>query len=258
MKKICFCALLLVALTSATIFTYAQAGAPVIKADEILKSDDSFYNYVGLYFFKITRDIVPYDAGLKVISKQTFFEKLSTGSYLPLKLSSADGKLYYQLCKVNSEAGKKRLTYIQSFATIFLDHYNRQGKPFPTFSFTDINGNKYDNTNTKGKTIVLKCWYIGCGRCEEEMPELNAIVAKYKARKDVVFVSLAFDTKPKLQAFLKRKQFNYQVVAGQRPFITQTLHINAFPTHFIINKNGTIVAVVDNPDEIEYALEHKV
>ncbi|GAA3974056.1 TlpA family protein disulfide reductase [Mucilaginibacter dorajii] len=256
MKKFPLIAFFLLMLTN--IAAFGQPGVPVLKPEEILKSNDSFYNYIGLYFFKLTQDIVPYDAAKKAISKRVFFQKLTTGNYLPLKLSSADGKLYYQLYKVNSAAGKKQLTYIQSFATIFLDHYNRQGKLFPAFSFTDINGNKYDNTNTKGKTVVLKCWYIGCGRCEEEMPELNAIVAKYKDRKDVLFVSLAFDTQPKLQAFLKRKQFNYQVVAEQRAFITKTLHINAFPTHFIINKNGTIVAVVDNPDEIEYALEHKI
>ncbi len=256
MKKISFISLLFVIVTFAT--AHSQAGTPLIKPEEILKTDDSFYNYVNLYFFKLTQDIIPYDAASKVITKRAFFQKLVTGNYLPLKLSSTDGKSYYSLYKVSSQAGKKRLAYMQSFATIFLDHYNRQGKPFPAFNFTDINGNKYNNANTKGKTIVLKCWFIGCQRCEEEMPELNTIVAKYKNRKDIVFVSLAFDTKAKLQAFLKRKQFNYQVVAGQRNFITKTLGINAYPTHFIINKNGTIVSVVDNPDEIEYALEHKI
>ena len=245
-------------LTDTSFATSVNPGSPLVKPEVILKNRDNFNEYLVNHFFILTRDIIAYDLASKVISKKAFFEKLTTGKYLPLRLNSTDGKLYYKLYKIGAGVPKGMGSYIQSYSAIFLEHYNRQGKPFPNFNFVDIKGNKYTTASTRGKTVVLKCWFIGCTRCEQEMPELNALMAQYKNRKDVIFLSLAIDSKPKLEAFLKRKRFDYPIVANQEGFMSEKMRVDAYPTHFIINKNGVIVSVVDNPDEIEYALKNKI
>lgn len=37
------------------------------------------------------------------------------------------------------------------------------GKKVPKFEFVDLNGHKYNRENTKGKILVMKFWFIGCG-----------------------------------------------------------------------------------------------
>jgi peroxiredoxin len=258
MKKLFVLIAFVFLLTDTSFATSVSPGLPLVKPAVILKNRDNFNDYIGTHFFILTRDITAYDLASKVISKRAFFEKLTTGNYLPLRLSSTDGKLYYKLYKIGAKVPKEMGSYIRSYSTTFLDYYNRVGKQFPAFNFTDIKGNKYTMTSTKGKTVVLKCWFIGCHRCEEEMPELNELMAQYKNRKDIIFLSLAIDSKPKLEAFLKRKRFDYSIVANQEEFMTNKMQVNAYPTHFIINKKGIIVSVVTNPDEIEYALKNKI
>ncbi|TSD65928.1 TlpA family protein disulfide reductase [Inquilinus sp. KBS0705] len=256
MKKL---AILVIALLAFTNITIAQTvpGTPVKKPESILKNSDSFNSYM-YDNLKLSQNLTTYDENLGSISKEVFLEKLCTGDYLPLRLKSTDNTLHFQLYKLTDPATKQMGIAVKGWSGEFLAHYQMEDKPFPEFSFVDIKGNTYTTANTKGKTLVLKTWFIGCQRCEEEMPELNKLLAKYKNRPDIVFVSLALDSKEKLEAFLKRKRFDYPVVPDQNDFIIKGLKSNAFPTHFIVNKEGIIVSVVTDSEEVEYALEHKI
>jgi len=130
-----------------------------------------------------------------------------------------------------------------------------EGKYFPEFHFTDLKGDEYNNENTKGKIIILKCWFIKCAACVAEFPELNELVEKYQDREDIIFISLAFDSNDELKQFLLRKPFNYKVASVQAEFMQNDLAINAYPTHFIIDKTGMIQKVVNSADEMILELD---
>jgi len=230
-------------------------GPPVYDPADIQKDVRHFMSYV-VSDVRLYQNFIAYDTLDNPMNKLSFLKALTSGNYFPLKLQSGDGKLYYQLYKFNPSADADMRTMITGYAPTYYDHYKRVGNKFPSFDFTDINGTRYTTQSTKGKIVVLKCWFIGCTNCELEMPELNALVRKYKNRKDVIFISLAPDTKIQLQAFLKRKRFDYTIIPGQNTYMANVLNVNAFPTHFIINKQGTIVNVVDTPTEIQYSLDN--
>jgi len=80
------------------------------------------------------------------------------------------------------------------------------------------------------------------------MPELNAVVDKYQNRKDILFVSIAFDSKASLIKFNKRKGFKYAIASVPETYIEQTLNANAYPTHWVINRDGRIVKRTNEPD----------
>jgi len=130
-----------------------------------------------------------------------------------------------------------------------------EGKFFPKFQFTDLNGVVYNNENTMGKIIILKCWFIACKACVAEFPELNELVEKYQDREDVIFISLAYDSDAELKQFLLRKPFNYKVASVQQEFMENELEINAYPTHFIIDKIGKIKKVVNSANELILELD---
>ncbi len=51
---------------------------------------------------------------------------------------------------------------IKQMALTEIAHFNMEGKELPDYNFIDLNGNAYNKTTTKGKILVIKCWFIRC------------------------------------------------------------------------------------------------
>jgi peroxiredoxin len=105
--------------------------------------------------------------------------------------------------------------------------------------------------------VVLNFWFIGCTACKREMPDLNKIVASYKNRNDVVFVSIAPDKADALKKFLEKTPFSYAAVSDVN-HITEALNIQMFPTQMIINRKGQIAKVPEDDKELEIALKKEL
>lgn len=203
----------------------------------------------------LSSDFIAFDNFSKPLSKGEFLSKLTSGEYIALKLISKDNINHYQLYKLDETADKGIGRTIKSVSTYAYNHFKMEGKAFPKFYFKDLNGMEYNNENTKGKIVVIKCWFIACKACVEEFPLLNDLVNKNKNRKDRIFISLATDKPEKLTPFLSKKPFSYAVIANQEQFLSKELGINAYPTHIIVDRNGVIRKVVNNAEEMMVALE---
>ncbi|MDO9593584.1 MAG: TlpA family protein disulfide reductase, partial [Lutibacter sp.] len=55
--------------------------------------------------------------------------------------------------------------------------------------------------------------------------------------------------------FLLKKPFNYKVASVPQEFMENELEINAYPTHFIIDKIGKIKKVVNSANELILELD---
>ncbi len=108
-----------------------------------------------------------------------------------------------------------------------------------SFSATDINGNEYSLNSLKGKIIVMNFWFVECKPCVMEMPELNKLVENYK-NKDVVFLGFATNDKAKIDSFLKKKNFSYNIIPSSKK-IAAEYKVSGYPTHIIIDENSKIV-----------------
>jgi thiol-disulfide isomerase/thioredoxin len=114
----------------------------------------------------------------------------------------------------------------------------KTGMAFNYSQFKDVNGNTFDSEYLKGKILVINFWFVGCGPCEIEMPELNKLVNQYKDNKEVVFISFSRSSESKTRQFLNRKKFNYPTVAMDEA-LRNEFKISAYPTNYVIDKNGT-------------------
>lgn len=226
-----------------------------INQDEskILKNFNSWWIYT-YQNINLSQDFIALAPNSKPLSNKIFLQLLTTGDFYPVKITSANDLPSYKLYSLNTSAKDIQNTIIQ-LASEKLFNYNMEGNKLPVYHFEDIAGNKYNNENTRGKIIVLKCWFIHCVACVNEFPELNKLVDSYKNRKDILFVSLAFDNKQDLTNFLKTHKFNYVVVPNQQIFMTDTLKINTFPTHIVIGKDGKIKKAVNNYNDLLPALK---
>lgn len=226
-------------------------GRPAQQPAEILKNQASFLNYYNK--LKLSRNFIALDTAANIIEKGEFLKQVATGNYLPVLLSSKDSSVYYQLYR--ETAYKDFMGNIKAMAQWEYTHYQMEGKPIPGLNYTDINGNVYNPQTTKDKIVVLKCWFIHCLKCNEEIPALNTLVDRYKSRKDVVFVSLAFDAEKDLRNFVARKRFNYAVASIPEEYMENQLGVSGYPTHIVINKKGLVVKVVSDYEEMERVLD---
>lgn len=191
------------------------------------------------------------------ISKEVFLKSLTSGDFIPLKLESKDS-IYYMLFKLDQTCATSIRKTIKSNSAHAYKNFRMEGKEFPKFNFTDINGIEFNNENTKGKIVILKCWFIACKACVAEFPELNELAEKYKNRNDMVFVSLAIDAKNDLEFFLQKNPFRYSVIPNQEQFMSDVLDLTSYPTHIIIDQNGKIRKVVNTADEMISTLGNEV
>lgn len=187
------------------------------------------------------------------IGKGIFLNLLRIGSYLPKKVEKVN-EVYYQLIPLGKTTDEKIKKSIQSLATMANHYFSMEGKKLPDYNFVDLQGVSYNKENTKGKVLVLKCWFITCKTCVEEFPQLNELVDTYKD-KNVVFVSLAFDEKDKLIEFLKTKTFKYATIPLQKDYMSKELKVKQYPTHLIVDSNGVILKMVNNVHTLTLELD---
>jgi len=115
----------------------------------------------------------------------------------------------------------------------------KTGKEISNFKATDINGNKINIKELKGKIVVLNFWFINCPPCRKEIPELNEMVNDYKDSTNIVFLGVANDYKEELQEFLKNNPFDYTIIDNGR-YIAGKYSIRSFPTNVILDKAGHV------------------
>ncbi|TFF40952.1 TlpA family protein disulfide reductase [Mucilaginibacter psychrotolerans] len=108
------------------------------------------------------------------------------------------------------------------------------GEKKELFNARDINGQKVDFKILQGKVVVLNFWFIGCAPCQQEIPELNQLVAD---NPDVVFIGFSTDLKYEVKDFLKATPFNYRQIYDAREDCNR-YGIASYPTNVVIDKNG--------------------
>ncbi|MBO9616243.1 MAG: TlpA family protein disulfide reductase [Dyadobacter sp.] len=231
----------------------AKLGKPAPGTKDALSDFSHWWSYHSgnIKFYK---HFIPLDTDTRVVPLDSFMQKYSTGDYAVLKYTQGDTTIQYQLKKL--DAGSEENIRNQLRATAYSDFkdFLKIGKPLEGFNYQSIDGQAFDSKTTRDKFVVVKFWFIGCQPCVAEMPELNAIVAKNSARKDVIFLSIALDAQPALRKFLTNRRFDYAVVGDKKDYVADTLGVNAFPTHMLLDKQGRVAGICSNVKDLKEML----
>ena len=115
------------------------------------------------------------------------------------------------------------------------------------FTLYDQYANKHTLSDYKGKTVFLNFWATWCPPCREEMPYINELYEEYNNNQDdVVILGVAFPnmgregTEEDIKVFLVNNNYKFPVVFDDGGNMVIEYGINAFPSTFIINKDGYI------------------
>ena len=123
-------------------------------------------------------------------------------------------------------------------------------KTFPAFEGKDFDGNSVDSSIfSKNAVTVVNYWFSGCAPCVGELPELNELNEKLKAKGGAVIgintETLNGDASAiaEAQEILKKQGASYQNIyfdpsseAGK-----MAMDIVSFPTTIVVDRNGNII-----------------
>lgn len=120
--------------------------------------------------------------------------------------------------------------------------------PAPDFTLKDQFGNSHTLSDYKGKTIFLNFWGTWCPPCRAEMPDIQELYKDYGENSgDVIILGVATPNVGKegsseeIAAFLEENGYTYPTLMDEGGAIAGgSYYISAFPTTFMIDKNGNI------------------
>jgi thiol-disulfide isomerase/thioredoxin len=120
------------------------------------------------------------------------------------------------------------------------------GKPFELNGDT-IDGKSFDIAAWKGKVVLVEFWATWCAHCLDELPVLKRNYQMYHDRGfEIVGISVD-DERSDLASFLRKHKVNWTTLhdeeAGAEHPMAMRYGIAAYPTNFLIGRDGRVVAV---------------
>ena len=111
----------------------------------------------------------------------------------------------------------------------------------PNDSFINIQGNKKELINYRGKPLVINFWYLHCAPCINEIPSFNELSKKYGNKINILAISQ--DKKSDIQTFLTKHIFEAEIVSDSENFINKYNLGSGYPFTLLLNKEGKIIFV---------------
>lgn len=124
------------------------------------------------------------------------------------------------------------------------------------FTLTDQYGNEHTLSDYKGKVVFLNFWATWCPPCRKEMPDIEKLYREYNFNKDeVVFLGVVNPSsdeypnnqdvkKEEIISFIEKNGYTFPTVFDETGEVLQNYFISAFPTTFMVDKEGYIYGYV--------------
>jgi peroxiredoxin len=156
------------------------------------------------------------------------------------------GDLYLSTRSVDAAAGKVVLR------THSPSEYRRfdlsPGSEVPDFEYTDLEGKARRLSELRGKVVLLDFWGVWCSTCVEEMPRLQKVYEAYRGR-GLEILGMDRADKPETQKkFVAEKglPWLHATAASVQDVIGRGFEVWRYPTKILLDREGRIVAVVDD------------
>ncbi len=140
---------------------------------------------------------------------------------------------------------------VACFATV----KNKTKAPDFTLPIAGKEKQKVTLSKQTGYVLLVDFWATWCPPCRKEIPELMKLKKDYKGKPFKLIGIAADDEESDVVAFIRKNNLDYTVLFDPRVKTTgESYEIEAFPTTYIIDKEGKVAAsfVGFRGDEIKY------
>lgn len=118
-------------------------------------------------------------------------------------------------------------------------HPNKIGFSVPSFSMTDINGNKVESQDLKGKQTVVAFWSLTCGYCDEMLADLR----KWDNDRTAIDPKLLLFSDGDIEGNLKL-DLSSPVVIDEGYKTSAEMGMYGTPSAVLVNEEGKIVSEI--------------
>jgi peroxiredoxin/Flp pilus assembly protein TadD len=110
----------------------------------------------------------------------------------------------------------------------------------PSFRVTTLDGKTLSMDDLQGKVVLLDFWATWCGPCNQELPHVKDIVAKYQGR-PLVVLSISWDKdEVKWKQFIASHGMTWNQYRDSDHDVTKLFGIDAIPHYFTIDTDGVL------------------
>lgn len=125
-----------------------------------------------------------------------------------------------------------------------------------SYRLLDQYGNEHILSNYKGKVVFLNFWATWCPPCKEEMPTIEELYKEFGENKnDVIILGITnpvTEENPngqdknidEIKYFLQENNYSFPTVFDKTGIYFDNFKIRAFPTTYIIGKDGEIKTAI--------------
>lgn len=110
----------------------------------------------------------------------------------------------------------------------------------PSYNFSTLEGAPVSLASLQGKPTLLAVWAPWCGVCKVESGNVSRVHRWLGARANVVSVATGFNDVREVRGYMEAQAVDYPVLLARDDF-SQVMRVDAFPTVFVLDREGRIV-----------------
>ena len=117
------------------------------------------------------------------------------------------------------------------------------GQAAPDFTLTDLDGRTSRLSDYLGRPVWVNVWASWCAPCRAEMPDIDAVYREVRGAgtDGVVLLMVSLDPDPSaVRSYVTTTKYGLPVFVDPAARITERYRITGLPTHFFIDRSGTI------------------
>jgi len=116
-----------------------------------------------------------------------------------------------------------------------------QGEPTPpTLVRQDLSGQTHNLEAYRGQVVLVNFWATWCPPCVKEIPSMGRLQQRLKARGFTILAVDVGDSRAQVEAFLEQVPAHFPVLLDPQGELVEAWQVRAFPTNFIIDREGRI------------------
>lgn len=123
----------------------------------------------------------------------------------------------------------------------------RPNHPAPDFILPGIDGNPVRLSQLKGQVVLINIWATWCPPCRAEMPAIQTVHEKYRARGFTVLAVNVQEPPQIVAAFMREHGLTFPALLDLTAQVSNTYQAYALPSSYFVDRAGVIRAVYRGP-----------